>query len=343
MNDFQFNYDDFIPINYNGNKQKLMSDLDGIYQNTQNVIIDWQIRENSLRKLGQICVGDSKKTDIFLKFFNFEVISNLSLQLADLRSSVMKEACRVVSLCGKELGNLAESGAIHLLSRIVLFKIAGSANRVIADSSSKCILNLVKYINTVKVINIICEQKNIKSNFVRIICAQCILYIVSAYKKNLIINKIAILQDSIRYLLSDSNGDVRAIIRRAFLTLQKRLPGEAQNIYNFLEKNIKKQIDEDEKKYGNNIVIDEENINKKNFELTPIKKKVKLLYSTGNKPYSQEVKFNLKKIPSFKKLNFNSVNNQNEIKNKNLKNILNVKGKDINFNNNKIFDQSTNN
>ena len=328
MNDFQFIYDDLIPINYNGEKQTLISDLEQIYKNTENIIIDWQIRENSIRKIGQICIGDSKKTDIFLKFFNVEIISNLALQLADLRSSVMKEACRIVSLCGKELGNLAEVGAVHLLSRIILFKIAGSANRVIADSSSKCILNLVKYVNSVKIINNICEQKNIKSNFVRAICSQCILYIVTCYKKNLLLNKIQILQETIKYLISDPNGDVRSIIRRAFITLKKRLPGEAENVYKLLEKNIQKQINEDEKKYGNKIVIDEENISRNIIEFSPINQK--FLYSSSHKPKSHEIKFKLKEISGIKKINYN--NNQSEI-NLNNNNILNVKDKNL-FNNN---------
>ena len=86
----------------------------------------------------------------------------------------MKEACRITSLCARELGILIEQGAINLLSQYVLFKIAGSANRVISDSSSKCILNLVKYINSIKVIINICEQKSMKSNFVRNICSHYI-------------------------------------------------------------------------------------------------------------------------------------------------------------------------
>ena len=102
--------------------------------------------------------------------------------MADLRSSVMKEACRITSLCAKELGILIEQGVIYLLTQFVLFKIAGSANRVISDSSSKCILNLVKYVNSIKVITNVCEQKILKSNFVRNICAQCLAYITTFYK-----------------------------------------------------------------------------------------------------------------------------------------------------------------
>lgn len=294
MDDCQFFYDDITPINYTG-EQKLISDLEKIEKNTANVLIDWQIREDSIRKLGQICLGNSGKTPIFVKFFNTEIIKNLSFQLSDLRSSVMKEACRIVSFIGKELKNLIEPGAAHLLSKNVLFKIAGSANRVIADSSSKCIMNLITYVNSVKIINIICEQKVAKSNYVRTICCQCILYMVSCYKTNLVVKAKITLQDTIKTLISDPNGDVRSIMRRCFITYKKRFPQDGQIIYDNLEKNIQKQINEDEKMYGHDIIINENN-NENNFEIFPMKKKLKSLNKTVGKPRSHEIRYKLNEI-----------------------------------------------
>ena len=49
MDDYQFFYDDITPINYTG-EQKLISDLEKILKNTANILIDWQIREDSIRK-----------------------------------------------------------------------------------------------------------------------------------------------------------------------------------------------------------------------------------------------------------------------------------------------------
>ena len=145
MEGFEFSYDDIEPINYGSHQISLESDLEEIYNNTQNTTIDWKKRETSLTKLGKICLGDQGKSEIFIKFFNTQLFSHLSIQLADLRSSVMKEACRIISLCAKELGILIETAVNQMLSQYVLFKIAGSANRVICDSSTKCILNLVFY------------------------------------------------------------------------------------------------------------------------------------------------------------------------------------------------------
>ena len=53
MNNFEFDYDDIIPLNYKG-KQGLSEDLDEILKNTINITIEWKKRESSLKKLGQI-------------------------------------------------------------------------------------------------------------------------------------------------------------------------------------------------------------------------------------------------------------------------------------------------
>ena len=292
MNNFQFDYEGIIPLNYKG-KQTINDDLDEILKNTINTTIDWKKRENALKKLGQICIGNEGNSDTFIKAFNGQLATHLGIQMADLRSSVMKEACRITSLCAQELGISIEPGATYLLTQFVLFKIAGSANRVISDSSSKCILNLVKYVNSIKVISNICEQKSMKSNFVRNICAQCILYIMTCYKKNLIMKTNDLLQDAMKSLLRDANGEVRATTRRAFITYRKRFEDEGDELFENLEKNTQKQIIEDEKNYGESIVVDSEDGGEISFENIP-KNKACLLYGTSSKSRSHEVKYNYK-------------------------------------------------
>ena len=322
MNDFQFDYEDIVPLNYKG-KQELNADLEEILKNTINTTIDWKIRENSLKKLGQISIGDQGNSDIFIKMFNSQLCNHLGIQIADLRSSVMKEACRITSLCAKELGILIEPGAIYLLSQYVLFKIAGSANRVISDSSARCILNLVKYVNSIKVITNVCEQKSMKSNFVRNICAQCILYIMTCYKKNLITKTSNLLQDTMKSLLSDANGEVRATTRRAFITYRKRFEIEGEEFFENLEKNVQKQINEDEKKYGDEIDVESENGGDMNFEHSKNKSN---LFATSNKSRSQEVKYNSKGNNNMDKANYTY---QKEFKSKEIENKENVVDVDL--------------
>ena len=292
MNNFEFEYDDITPINYKG-KKEISEDLEEIYKNTTNLTIDWKIRENALKKLGKICIGDQGNSDVFIKLFNNRISTNLGIQMSDLRSSLMKEACRITSLCSKTLGILLEQAALYFLSNNILFKIAGSSNRVISDSSSKCILNLVKYVNSVKIIINVCDQKSMKSNYVRNVCAKCILYIMTCYKKNLIIKSKDILLETIKTLLSDANGIVRSTTRRAFITYRKRFQEEGDEFFEILEKNVQKQIIEDEKKYGDDIIVDSELGGELCFE--DDKNKSGIIYG-NNKVKSHEIKSNLKEI-----------------------------------------------
>ena len=292
MNNFEFEYDDLTPINYTG-KKNISEDLDEILKNTINVTLDWKIRENALKKLGKICIGEQGDSDVFIKYFNNQLAINLGIQMADLRSSLMKEACRITSLCAKTLGILIEQAALYFLSNNILFKIAGSSNRVISDSSSKCILNLVKYVNSTKIIINVCDQKSMKSNYVRNVCAQCILYIMTCYKKNLISKTQQILLDAIKSLLSDANGIVRSTTRRAFITYRKRFEEEGDEFFEFLEKNVQKQINEDEKKYGDDIIADSEFGGEMNFENNK-NNKSEIILGNNPKSKSNEIKYNLK-------------------------------------------------
>ena len=249
-----FDYSDIIPLNYKS-KTALISEFDEIYKNTENTKIDWRRRELALKKIARICIGNQGKSETFLQFFNGQIYPNLDIQLADLRSSLMKEACRIVSFCAKELGLLIETSMAHMMTQHVLFKIAGNSNKVISENSSKCVLNIVNYVHSIKIITNICEQKILKANNVRVLVAQCIYIIICLYKFNLIQKTINILLETIKTLLSDANSDVRATTRKAFIAYKKRFPKEADTFFEELDKNVQKQINEDEKIYFKTIEI----------------------------------------------------------------------------------------
>ena len=241
-----FDYSDIIPLDYKS-KSALTPEFEEIYKNTENTKIDWRKRELAIKKIARICIGNQGKSDVFLQFFNNQIYPNLDVQLADLRSSLMKEACRIVSFCAKILGLLIESSMTHMMTQHVLFKIAGNSNKVISENSSKCVLNIVNYVHSIKIITNICEQKALKANNVRVLVAQCLYIVICSYKINLIQKTIGIILETIKTLLSDPNSDVRATIRKVFIAYKKRFENEANNFFNELDKNVQKQINEDEK------------------------------------------------------------------------------------------------
>ena len=316
-----FEYNDIFPLDFKS-KSSLSQVFEEIYKNTENTKIDWRKRELALKKIGRICLGNQGKSDIFLQFFNGQIYPNLDIQLADLRSSLMKEACRIVSLCARELGTLIETPIVHMMTQYVLFKIAGNTNKVISENSSKCVLNIVKYVHSVKIIINICEQKSLKANNVRVLVAQCIYYIFCLYKKNIILKVIGIILDTIKCLLTDPNSEVRLTTRRVFLAYKKRFPVEANKFFEELEKSAQKQILEDEKIYwdftfikvdnstDNESTISSTNSNNNN-NITHQKQK-----NLFNKGKSEDIKYELKNTKNSNNINPNINDNlNNEIKN----------------------------
>ena len=258
-----FNYMDIKPQNYKY-KQNMSPDLDLITKTLENITNDWKERESSLQFIGRIVKGNQGHSDFFIKYFNSKLSTSLEIQLSDLRSTVMKEACRITSLCARELGLYIEQGITQLLTHNCLFKIAGSANQVISESASKCILNILRYVNSIKVISNICENKIMKANSVRILCAQSLVNIMSFYDTGMIIKAKNVLEEAIKVLLVDANAEVRATTRKSFILYKNRFNEEGEKIFAKLGKNVQKQILEDEKNFGN-INISVKNNKNENF------------------------------------------------------------------------------
>ena len=336
-----FNYIDIKPQNYK-TKPEIFSDLEQISTNLENITNDWKERELSLQKIGSISKGNQNKSDIFIKYFNTKLCSSLEMQLSDLRSSVMKEACRITSLCARELGLLIEPGITQLLSQNCLFKIAGSANKVISDSSSKCILNIVRYVHCIKVITNICEIRTMKSNNVRILCAQCLVNIISYYDNIFIIKNKDIIEETIKCLLIDANAEVRFTTRKAFILYKSRFEKEGEKLFNELGKNVQKQIIEDEKNLDKTFKIKLKNENNDKLYLKSISKEIddnleQMNYKDvlQNKPKTPE--FNILKKKNSNDFNKNQKNNSN--KNNNINYIKQAKSnkKSVNKNEKKYI------
>ena len=247
----EYTYNDIKKIDFRTEKD-LINTLDTTLQNTSDTVIDWKNREAAIKRIGGIILGNFGRSDVFYKYFNQKIHINLSIQLADLRSSVMKEACRIVALSGRELDSKRiENGVEKMLSQYVLYKLCGSANKVISDACGNCIMLLVKYVQSIKIINKVCEQASSKGTAMKLRCAQSLMIICHEYPDQLILKAQQIIEDSIKLLMGDANGDVRATARKAYLIYKMHYKAQAGIFFNVLERNIQRQIYEDESRNVN--------------------------------------------------------------------------------------------
>ena len=279
INSNEYDFSDIYPIDFNLERQ-FINEIDNFLTNTKDLSFDWKKREISLRKLGGIILGNQGHNPLMVKFFNQKIHINLLCQMGDLRTSVMKVACKITSLCAKELGISIESSISNMITKYNLYKQVGSTNKVISDNSSKCIYNLIKYVQTSKMIINVCDQINNKSNAIRACSANNLIFIVGNYKGIIINKNRQLIEDTMKCYLSDSNGDVRSNARKIYIVYKKRYPDFAGIFFNLLDRNIQKQIIEDEKNGVSNFIENYKDIlNKNDNENDNINKNENLKYN----------------------------------------------------------------
>ena len=245
-NSYEYDFSDINPIDFNLEK-KLINEIEDFLLTTKDLLTDWKKREISLRKLGGIIKGNQGHNPLMIRFFNQKINVNLITQMSDLRTSVMKIACKITSLCAKELGISIENSITNMVTKYILYKQVGSSNKVISDNSSKCIYHLIKFIQTSKMLINVCDQINNKSNNIRASSANHLIFIVGNYKPIIINKNRQLIEDTMKFYLSDSNGEVRFNARKIYFVYKKRFPDNAGIFFNLLDRNIQKQILEDEK------------------------------------------------------------------------------------------------
>ena len=253
----QFSYKDIKPVNFHGKMllNKELSELNKILSNTS---IDYEIRENTLKKLSGISIGNQSKSEIFIKFFNQELIINIEKQLLDSRITLIRETCKLISLSAKQLGILIEISALHLLKNSVLSNLFSHQSQPLLNLISDCVFNIIRYVPSIKVINEVYENGKSKIKHIKNVCIKCLVLIIKNYDDDLINNCKNKLEEMIKRYFFDLIGENRSIARKAFFFYYQRFPTFAKIFFENLDSNTQNIIKEEKKNYFGDLNINNE-------------------------------------------------------------------------------------
>jgi len=234
-----------IKIPHFNNEKEYTKEIEEIMELTKDISADWRKRESAIKRLGGIMLSNFGFQPAFIKSFNNKICLNLSVQLVDLRSSLMKDACRIAVLAAITYNEAIESAVEKLISPLVLFKLVGSANKVISDTGSSCVLEIIKCVESGKIIGRIHEQSKSKCNTIKVRASQQLHYIVSNYKQNTISKNASQIEEFIYHTTHDANNDVRAGGRKVFLKYLEVSQSAAVKLMATFEHSVQKTINDE--------------------------------------------------------------------------------------------------
>ena len=317
-----FNYDDITPIDYQ-DISFLKEDIDELHKMTRSMNVEWKVREKALKKIAGICIGNSKKNDIFLNFFNTKLSNNLNIQLKETRSIIVRETSRIISFCAKNLNMYILTGLLKIINKIFLL-IPKITNTVILEYISLCLLNIIRYLKSEKIFPNIFSNINSNSVPVRLVTAKCILVIFKEYPTSIIKDGMKFFFENLKILLEDLEQEVKNVGMDIFLVFKNKMVAEAGIFYNSLNKETQKNIIDREKKNNdlNFYTISNKINNKKEYvrdkilqsKNTNINNPNELTYSISNKIIDRDLSKSCNfKIKNTKKTFLLSPNNDSKL------------------------------
>jgi len=162
-----------------------------------------------------------------------------------LRSTVSKEACRLVCLAAKVAQEKLDSFCDKLLNRDGLLKLINSGNKVNAENGHECIVTMLEYVKCPKVIPRIIDELGSKNTAVRQKIATYLKLIMDVYPENILDKNLALIETAITAAIADASKEVRQITRQTFLIFAERYPSRSPKLYAKFDTAVQKALQEE--------------------------------------------------------------------------------------------------
>ncbi|XP_022727547.1 CLIP-associated protein-like [Durio zibethinus] len=206
---------------------------------------DWSIRIAAMQRVEGLVSGGAADYPCFRGLLK-QLVGPLSTQLSDRRSSIVKQACHLLSFLSKEL--LGDFEACAEMFILVLFKLVVITVLVIAESADNCIKTMLRNCKVSRVLPRIADcAKNDRSAVLRARCCEYALLILEHWPDAPEIQRSADLyEDLIRCCVADAMSEVRSTARMCYRMFTKTWPDRSRRLFLSFDPVIQRIINEED-------------------------------------------------------------------------------------------------
>ncbi|XP_015575957.2 CLIP-associated protein isoform X2 [Ricinus communis] len=206
---------------------------------------DWSIRIAAMQRIEGLVLGGAADYPCFRGLLK-QLVSPLSTQLSDRRSSIVKQACHLLCFLSKELLGDFEGCAEMFIP--VLFKLVVITVLVIAESADNCIKTMLRNCKVGRVLLRIADcAKNDRSAILRARCCEYALLILEHWPDAPEIQRSADLyEDMIRCCVADAMSEVRSTARMCYRMFAKTWPERSRRLFSSFDPVIQRIINEED-------------------------------------------------------------------------------------------------
>ncbi|XP_058101370.1 CLIP-associated protein-like isoform X2 [Magnolia sinica] len=206
---------------------------------------DWSIRITAMQRVEGLVFGGATNYPSFPTLLK-QLVPPLSTQLSDRRSSIVKQACHLLSLLSKEL--LGDFEACAEMFIPVLFKLVVITVLVIAESSDNCIKTMLRNCKVSRILPRIADcAKNDRNAVLRARCCEYALLILEYWADAPEIQRSADLyEDLIKCCVADAMSEVRSTARTCYRMFTKTWPERSRRLFSSFDPVIQRLINDED-------------------------------------------------------------------------------------------------
>ncbi|MQL85358.1 hypothetical protein Taro_017888 [Colocasia esculenta] len=206
---------------------------------------DWSVRIAAMQRVEGLVSGGATDFPSFALLLK-QFVTPLSTQLSDRRSSIVKQACHLLSFLSKEL--LGDFEACAEMFIPVLFKLVVITVLVIAESADNCIKTMLRNCKVARVLPRIADcAKNDRSAVLRARCCEYALLVLEYWADAPEIQRSADLyEDFIKCCVADAMSEVRSTARTCYRMFAKTWPDRSRRLFLSFDPVIQRIINEED-------------------------------------------------------------------------------------------------
>ncbi|MFS7888508.1 putative armadillo-like helical, CLASP domain, TOG domain-containing protein [Helianthus anomalus] len=218
------------------------------FENIASILVpekDWSLRIGAMQRVEGLVIGGAIDYSCFRGLLK-QLINPLSTQLADRRSSIVKQACHLLNFLSKELLGDFESFAEMFIP--ALFKLVVITVLVIAESADNCIKTMLRNCKVARILPRVAENaKHDRSAILRARCCEYALLILEYWADAPEIQRSADLyEDLIKCCVGDAMSEVRSTARSCYRMFSKTWPDRSRRLFSSFDPVIQRIINDEE-------------------------------------------------------------------------------------------------
>ncbi|WCJ38160.1 CLIP-associated protein [Euphorbia peplus] len=206
---------------------------------------DWSVRIAAMQRVEGLVLGGAADYPCFRGLLK-QLVGPLSTQLADRRSSIVKQGCHLLCFLSKELLGDFESCAESFIP--VLFKLVVITVLVIQESADNCIKTMLRNCKVARVLPKIADcAKNDRSAILRARCCEYALLVLEHWPDAPeVLRSADLYEDMIKCCVGDAMSEVRSTARMCYRMFSKTWPERARRLFSSFDPVIQRIVNEED-------------------------------------------------------------------------------------------------